>query len=187
MRLSHVCSTVLCLVLAGCGSTPDRYPVSTPTIAGSERIGFSSVEIRDLSLPAYAAADEIPYLDETGKLVSDGSVLWADSPARAIALELSRHLTQLTKAQIAPSPWPFEKLPQASLDIRFETVLAHDRGNLQVAGQYFLGRLDSGRERSGVFDLSVPIAQPQTPATVASARGEAIAQLSKVLAQKALK
>ena len=165
MRLSYVCSAVLCLVLAGCGSTPDRYPVSTPTIAGSERIGFSSVEIRDLSLPAYAAADEIPYLDETGKLVSDGSVLWADSPARAIALELSQHLTQLTKAQIAPSPWPFEKLAQASLDIRFETVLAHDSGNFQVAGQYFLGRLDGGRERSGVFDLSVPIAQPQTPAS----------------------
>lgn len=63
----------------------------------------------------------------------------------------------------------------------------HDDGNFQVAGQYFLGRLHGGRERSSVFDLRVPIAQPQTPATVASARGQAIAQMPKILAQKALK
>ncbi len=44
--------------LAACG-TPERFAVSLPEVTRTERIAFASVEVRDVSLPSYAAADEI--------------------------------------------------------------------------------------------------------------------------------
>lgn len=178
----------LTALLAGCGTgTPDRFAVTTPQITEHIGIAYRTLEIRDVSLPAYAETDEITRQDVTGTLVSDAAVLWADTPSRAVGLELTRHITTLTHARVASEPWPFEELPEARLEVRFETMLARADGQFQISGQYFVGTLEDRPERSGLFDLSVPIAVPDAPGAIAAARGAAIIELSKVLARRALR
>ena len=96
----------LVLTLAACGSA-DRYAVTIPPVTETVRIAFGSVEVRDVSLPSYAAADEIHIRKGNGTLVSSSGNLWADSPERAIALEISESLSRLTNRRIASEPWPF--------------------------------------------------------------------------------
>ena len=98
----------IALTVAGCGGTPDLYSVTPPAVTETVRISFRAVEVRDVSLPTYAAADEIAVRDETGKLVTDTGTLWADSPERAVALELAGNLARLSGARVASEPWPFE-------------------------------------------------------------------------------
>ena len=115
------------------------------------RIAFASVEVRDVSLPTYAAAEEISIQAEDGTLTSSTDVLWADTPERAIALELSRNLARLTDRRIASEPWPFEAFPDARLEVRFEDLLATTAGAFRTRGQYFVG-VEEGRERSGCLN-----------------------------------
>lgn len=175
------------LLLSACGGTPDLYSVTPPAVTETLRIGFRSVEIRDVSLPTYAAADEIALQDDTGKLVTDGQTLWADSPERAVALELAGNLARLSGARIASEPWPFEELPDARLDVRFETLLAGAAGQVRASGQYFVAVPDGRRERSGLFDLSVPFDPAGGPQAIAAARGQIVLDLAKYLARTGLR
>jgi uncharacterized lipoprotein YmbA len=176
-----------CLIaLTACGSATERYIVTAPQATQSQRIGFRAVEIRDVSLPAYAADDEIVRRSADGRVVSDG-VLWADTPDRAVALELSRHLAQITGARVASNPWPFEALPDGRIDLRFETLVASEEGTYRATGQYFVAVSDGRRERSGIFDLSVPFDPAAGPAAVAAARGQVILDLAEDLARRALR
>ncbi len=172
-------------VLAACGSA-ERYPVASPPVTEEVRIAFNTVEVRDVSLPAYAASDEIHRQDATGKLVSDGSVLWADSPERAVALELSRNLARLTRARVASEPWPFEAFPDARLEVRFESLIAGADGQFRASGQYFVGVPDGRRERSGLFDLAVPFNPQGGPQAIAQARGQVILDLASFIARNGL-
>lgn len=182
--------TLACLglaLLASCGGLNDRVTVNEPTLQGQIPIGVSTLEIKEPSLPGYAVADEISVEDANGLLITEGSVLWADKPSRAIALELTRHLTGLTRARIASSPWPFEEPPAGVLDLRFESFVARADGTFFVSGQYFLGRLDGGREKSGLFELVEPISEPLDSTNIAQARGRAVANLARFLASNALR
>ncbi len=174
------------IALAACGSDADRYAVTPPAVTESIRIGFGSVEIRDISLPSYAAADEIHQQVEGGILKSSTSVLWADAPERAIALDLSRNLAKMSGARIASEPWPFESFPDARLEIRFEELLASADGVFRASGQYFVA-VEEGRERSGLFDLAVPFALEGGPAAIATARGQIILDLAEFVARNGLK
>lgn len=174
------------LVLSACGSTPDFYPVTPPDVTETIGISFRSVEVRDVSLPTYAASDEIAVEDGNGKLLTDSSMLWADSPRRAVSLELSGHLARLTGRRIAPEPWPFEEFPQARLDLRFETLLAGADGQYRAKGQYFVAVADGGRERSGLFDLSVPFDPAGGPQAIAAARGQVVLDLARYIARNGL-
>lgn len=187
MTLYKPALIALALVLSACGGTPDRYPIATDTVTGSQRIGFGSVEVRKVSLPTYAAADEIAIQDETGKLISESNVLWADSPERAVTIELARHLSQLTKARIASEPWPLEALPDARLEIRFEQLIAGSDGQFRAVGQYFVAVLDGGRERSGLFSLTVPFDIEGGPQAITAARGQVIVDLAKYVARNGLR
>jgi uncharacterized lipoprotein YmbA len=172
--------------LGACTGAADRYAVTAPQATQSQRIAFRAVEIRDISLPTYASGDEILRRATDGRLVSDG-VLWADTPDRAVALELSRHLAQMTGARVASAPWPFEALPDARLDLRFETLVAGEDGLYRATGQYFLAVADGRPERSGLFDLSAPFDPAAGPAAVAAARGQVILDLAGDLARRALR
>lgn len=188
MKAALVLPLLVTLGLVGCAAdTADRYVVPPLKVEDRIRIGFATVELRDVSLPAYAAADEIAVQDPSGKLTSDASVLWADAPDRAIALELSRNLSQLTRARIAAQPWPFEDLPDARLEVRFETLLAGADGVLRASGQYFLAVAESKPERAGLFELSVPMAPEGGPLAIAQARAQIMLDLSRLLARKALR
>lgn len=175
------------LALAACGAAPHRYAVTPPPVTERQRIAFASVEVRDVSLPAYAAADEITLLAPDGRLQSSSGVLWADTPGRAVALELSRNLAQLTGARVASEPWPFDALPDARLDIRFETLLAGSDGAFRAIGQYFVATDVPGRERSGMFDLNVAFDPDAGPQAIAAARGQVILDLARFIARNGLR
>ncbi len=173
-------------VLAACGAAPDRYAVSQPTVTETVRIGFRAVEIREVSLPAYAAADEIAVQDADGRLLTESGVLWADSPERAVGLELAGNLARLTGARIASAPWPFEALPDARLDVRFESLVANSDGRFRASGQFFVGVADGRRERSGFFDLAVPFDPEGGLSAIARARGQVILDLAIFIARNGL-
>lgn len=175
----------LTLVLSGCASTPDRFAVIPAQSETRQSIAFRSVELRDLSLPAYAAADEIVTQSADGTLTTQDT-LWADSPPRAVALELSRALAQITGARVASDPWPFSALPDASLDVRFETFVPDEAGLFRAVGQYFVAVPD-GRERAGLFDLSVPYTADAGLPAIARARGQIIADLAAFIARDGLR
>lgn len=177
----------LVLLSAGCAAVPDRYAVTTPDVTIAQRIAFNSVEVREVSLPAYAAADEITLRAEDGRLVSSGEVLWADTPGRALALEISRILAQVSSARVASAPWPFENFPDARLDVRFETLVAGADGQFRATGQYFVAVTDGRRERSGLFDLAVPFDPAAGPNAIATARGQVIADLVVYMARNGLR
>lgn len=185
--MTFIKTITLCTVLAvltACGAS-NRIAVQSPEITQNVRIGFASVEVRDVSLPGYAAADEITQQMPDGTLIAS-DVLWGDTPARAIGLELSRALAELTNARIAPEPWPFEEDAAASLDIRFVDLVAGTDGVFRAAGQYFVG-VYQGRERAGQFELSVPYDVDGGPASIARARGQIISDLAVYVARNGLR
>lgn len=177
----------LTFALASCGATPDRYSVEPPEITERVRIGFQAVEVREVSLPTYAAADEITVRDANGKLMPEGGAMWADSPERAVALELTRNLAQLSGARIASEPWPFEEFPDARLDVRLESLIAGIDGQFRASGQYFVGVPEGRRERSGRFDLAVPFDPAGGPQAIARARGRVILNLAEHIARNGLR
>ena len=177
-------------LLAGCaGGTAERYSVPPTEAAERVNIRYGSVEIRDVTLPTYAAGDEITLQGASGVLISSTDVLWADAPERAIALELVRHLSTLTGARVASDPWPFEAFPDATLEVRFEQLLAGADGVFRATGQFFVA-VEEGRERSGLFDLNVPLSAEgaaASPAAVAAARGRIILDLAEFIAKNGLR
>lgn len=177
---------VLGLGLAAC-TVPDRYVAPAPQATQNQRIAFRAVELREVSLPAYAASDEIAVLGADGRVASDGAVLWADTPDRAIALELSRHLAQITGARVASAPWPFEAFPDARLDVRFETFVARADGQFEASGQFFVAVPDGARERSGFFRETVPYDPAGGPAAIATARAQAVLNLAAFIARNGLR
>lgn len=188
MILRTALPLLLALALTACAAVPDRFAVIPPeaTALPRQAIAFRALELRDVSLPAYAAADEIAVQRADGTLSTQGT-LWADSPPRAVALEVSRALAQVTGARVASDPWPFEALPDASLDLRFERFVAEEGGAFRASGQYFVAVLDGRRERSGFFDLSVPFDPALGLSGIARARGQIIADLAVFLAREGLR
>jgi len=178
-------ATVATLAFLGACSSPALIAVQPPAVTETLRIGFASVEVKDVSLPSYAAADEIAQQAPDGTLITS-KVLWADAPERAIALELSRNLARLTRRRIASEPWPFEEEAAATLDVRFVDLVAGTEGTFRATGQYFVGVYE-GRERSGLFDLSLAYDPKGGPAAIAQARGQIILDLAKFVATKGLR
>lgn len=176
------------LALASCGDGPSaRYSVPQPIVSDTIRIAYSSVEIRDVSLPTYAASDEIHQEVEGGALSSSAAVLWADAPARAVSLALSRNLSELTTAKVANEPWPFESFPQARVEVRIEDMVAGQNGFFRLKGQYFVASTRGNRERSGLFELLTPYDIEAGPNAIAAARGQVILNLAREIAEKGLR
>ena len=187
-RSARIAILALALLPAACGGTTERFAVSTPQVTESVRISFASVEVRDVSLPSYASSDEISTQDANGTLVSSKNILWADAPERSIALELSRNLAKISGRRIASEPWPFEAFPAARLEIRFAELVAGADGQFRTSGQYFVAvRDDDGRERSGLFDLSVTYDPEAGPNAIAAARGQIILDLASYVARNGLR
>ena len=184
--VKSIASLGLVAILAACGSA-DRYAVEMPPVTERVGIQFNAVEVRDVSLPSYAAADEIHMRASNGALVSSSDELWADAPERAVVLELSENLSRLTSRRIASEPWPFEAYPDARLELRFSELLATEAGQFRASGQYFVAVLTGGREKSGLFDLSVAFDPKGGPAAIAKARGQLILDLASYIAKNGLK
>lgn len=177
------------LALAGCTRGTERlFTVPAAPQAGIERISsrYGTIEVNQVSLPDYASAEAMAMRQPDGSVQASRDLLWADLPPRAMTLELSRYLTQITGAQVASEPWPFYDNPAASIDIRLEQMLAEDNDTFRLSGQYFVSP-NSGRGRSGLFDISVPMDISAGPAGVAAARSDATLKLAQLIARQSLR
>ena len=173
------------LALTACGGTDTLYTAPPAEVTDQVASRYRSVEVLDVSLPAYAAGDELLVSSEDGTLET-GGVLWADTPTREVTLSLSRALSKITGARVAPAPWPFDSFPNARVDVREERVLA-EGGALVLSGQYFVADLDGRqRDRARLFDLRAPLAPEAELQDVLAARSALIADLAVMIARDGL-
>lgn len=177
----------LILLIAACSGTSLRYPVPVPEVTESVSIRFGSVEVRDVSLPSYAAGEEIQIQRADGALVSSGDVLWADDPSREVSLALSRNLAALTGAKVANEPWPFDGFADARVEVRVEEMLAVESGAFRLTGQYFVAPTNGRGDRSDYFSIAAPYDPAGGIAAISSARAAALLELSERIAQDGLR
>jgi len=170
--------------LIACSTPANRLDMS-PVVSDLElRALVSSAMVRTVSLPTYAAAEEIAREIAPGIIGADADILWADDPERAVTLAITRHMDDILNATIGPDPWPFVGLPDVSIDIRVERMLAGADGVFRLMGQYFLGGdgIDFPN-RSESFAFNIPLTGDGTDA-VAMAQARAILALSEDIARK---
>ncbi|WP_245883813.1 PqiC family protein [Hasllibacter halocynthiae] len=175
---------LLALLLAGCGADPILYPV--PAVPSGDRIGVSvgSVEVLDVSLPLYADIEEITFEQVDGSLLTSEEVAWADDPQRAVTLELARVLGTVTRATVAPTPWPFESFAEARVDVRVEEFVAGIDGRFRISGIWYAGTEE--RDRSGRFAIAIPYHPEGGVRAIAIARAQAVRDLARVIAAQGL-
>ncbi|EYD75883.1 Paraquat-inducible protein B [Rubellimicrobium mesophilum DSM 19309] len=178
-------------LLAGCGlfgREPLRIAVPPPPTEGRVSIGFASVELLEAELPAYADEDGIYVQGVGGALTQTRGFVWADDPSRAFTLELTRALGELTRARVAPDPWPYDEPAEARVDVRvaeFSPDLT--RGEFVIRGQYYVAAFDeSGRDTAREFRVTAPLPGEAGPAAIASARSQATAALARQIASDGL-
>lgn len=184
VRVSTLFSLALAFVLAACGPDPVRVPLAAAVESDLRvRVPVSTVMLRDVSLPTYAAAEEIPLQDGTGVIATAEGLLWADDPERAATLALSRHLNMILSATVAPEPWPLDGIPDVTVDVRVSEALATNTGQFVLEAQFFIG--GDGRPfrpNANEFRTAVPLADT-TPGAVARAQAEAYRQLAEAIAR----
>lgn len=173
-------------LLAACGGPDLRY--ATPPSAPETRIAsrYPTLEIVEVALPTYAASEDIFVTDPAGAIAPLGP-LWADDPARAMTLQLSRDLGAITGAQVAPEPWPFRDYAAAKVDVRLEDMLATATGMFRLSGQYFVAPEDEGRDASGGFAIEVPLPEDPSARQIAAARSAAVTRLAEQIAGNGLR
>lgn len=172
-------------LLAAC-SNPEatgRYLIDppTPAIRVANQLG-PTVEMRAVSLPEYAAGQEISWQTEDGAVRSNPDNLWADNPERAFTLTLARAISDVTGAIVIAEPWPLGEPAQRRLGVRVEKALAQADGIYRLSGRYFVTNESSGGTnyvRS--FDISVPFADDQ-PQAIAVAQSTALSMLAQQIA-----
>ena len=88
------------VILSACSGAPDqRIAVPKAGIGATQNIAYRSVALREVSLPSYAASEEIYVADETGLLNSTEGLLWADDPKSSDALRSQIHLLRKALAE----------------------------------------------------------------------------------------
>ena len=173
----------LVAALAGCGANSDMYLISSDVTQTKVRVATRSVEVKEVSLPAYAAASEIAYQTAEGALKTAKGVLWAEEPSAAVTRIIAEQLDAGTTAQVAAEPWPLLDSPDTTLDLRIDRMVARADGQFELAGQYAISSFSSGRDKLRRFTILQPITDT-APATIAAATGAALAELSQEIAQE---
>ncbi|OYX43015.1 MAG: hypothetical protein B7Z02_10110 [Rhodobacterales bacterium 32-67-9] len=173
---------VFSLLLAACGADNSaRYLVDAPAAEKARNVRVRSIEVRDVVLPAYAAAIEIAQQDETGALRNVPDTLWADEPVRGMTAALARSLDLGSSATVAAEPWPLDAPADVQLTVRVERMIAGADGNFAFSGQYAISAPNGAvRERLERFDIRIPLAAPDAPA-IAKATGQGIAALADAI------
>jgi uncharacterized lipoprotein YmbA len=142
-----------------------------------------SAMVRTVSLPSYAAAEEVPRELPNGLIASNDDVLWADDPQRAITFVVSQSLTDILNTDVGPEPWPFLGLPDVSIDIRVTRMLAGADGTFQLTGQFYVGGDGIAyRNTTARFDIAVQMPD-QSVGSIATAQAAALVQLSEQIAR----
>lgn len=187
--MNKIFATCALAFVAACASEPPAR-FQAPTEQGSERVSiqFNSVSIRDVSLPVYAASEEIPVLNADGRVLSSATDLWADDPVRAITLDVARTLRDISGARVAPDPWPYQSRPEVVVDIRFEDLLPMADGTYRATGLYFVAPEEEGRaEHAHDFAFSVTYDPTAGYSGLARARAQLMRILTLDIANSALR
>uniref|UniRef100_UPI0040475F42 PqiC family protein n=1 Tax=Yoonia sp. TaxID=2212373 RepID=UPI0040475F42 len=174
----------LTALLAGCTGSASRLDLAPVQSQLSLRAAVGSAMVRTVSLPTYAAAEELSFEAADGLITSNNAVLWADDPARAVTLALTRNIGAITSAKIGPDPWPFAGLPDVAIDVRVTRMLAGADGVFDLEGQFFVGGdgIDYANTTNG-FAITAALTDV-TPAAIAAAQATAILQLSEQISRK---
>lgn len=173
---------VLTLIFAaGCADNAARYLVDPPPAAAQVRVPVRTIEVREIVLPAYAAAVEIAGQEPGGALRNMRRAIWADDPVQGLTAALAASLDEGSTATAAAEPWPLSEPAQALVEVRVARMVAGTDGRFRMTGQYALtapGGAISDRLRR--FDIAVPM-QGTDAAAVAGATGTAIGQLAQTI------
>ncbi len=178
-------SVLMLAALTACTSTPANRLDFSPVASDLKVRAFvGSVMLRTVSLPTYAAAEEIAIEVAPGIIGSDANILWADDPERAVTLAMTQQLDDILSATVGPEPWPFVGLPDVAVEVRVAQMLAGADGVFRLSGQYFVGGdgIDY-RNSSHQFDLSEPLVGEGVSA-IATAQARAVLRLSEDIARK---
>ena len=178
-----------CLALAACsGPPPTRVVVPPAAVPDRVGIAYRTVSVLNVDLPTYASVEDIAVAQPGGLVETTNENIWADDPQRAITLELARVLAQITRATVAPQPWPFQDDPEAVVDVRLETAVAQAGGQFRMSGQYFVAPRDAGRpDRARLFSIDIPFDPEGGFAAIARAGGQAVSQLAVLIARDGLR
>jgi uncharacterized lipoprotein YmbA len=185
MHIRPYLTIALILVLASCSGAPSAlYLIDAQATTVKSRVSAGTIMVRNVSLPTYAAAEEISRQDADGAVRDTKDGRWADEPARAVTLALSRNLDEMTSATVASEPWPLDGLPDATLEIRVERMIAGNDGQFHLTGQYFYSS-DARMVRTVAesFDITVPVAGDGIQSIVA-AQSRAISRLAEEIARR---
>lgn len=178
---------LICLALLGACSDPEataRYQIDPVPAEKTLPNRLGSAELREVSLPQYAAGQEISYQTEDGALRSSPDNVWADDPPRAITLALARQISTLSGATVIAEPWPLADEPQRRVEVRVEQFLAQADGQVRLTGVYYVSAtgFSAGGDLVRRFDLRVPVAG-EGPAEIAKAQSRAVALLAERIAR----
>lgn len=169
----------LALLAACAGGNEPRYLISSAPGEKVANLRGRSIEVRLVSLPAYAAASEIVTEGEGGALLALANAQWADDPARGITGALARGLSERTGAAAAAEPWPLSTGPDARLDVRVDQIYARADGMFELTGQFAVSSPE-GTQREFVkrFEIHTPV-DGEGAAATADALANALAELSR--------
>jgi len=184
MMMKSMVFVGIAALLAGCSGPSARLDMSPVKSDLSLRAAVGSAIVRTVSLPTYAADEELATETVDGLIISNADILWADDPARAVTLTLTRNIGAITKAKVGPDPWPFAGLPDVAIDVRVTRMIAGADGSFDLEAQYYVGGdgIDYPNT-TNAFAVSKPIVG-EGPAAIAQAQAEALLALSEDIARK---
>jgi uncharacterized lipoprotein YmbA len=171
------------LFLAACGGEGPRDAMDpAPLTEGAvKRLRVSTLEVRDVSLPAYAEDSQILLEGKGGALTPVKNAVWADEPVRSTTILLADRLGRASTATVAAEPWPLETPAQAAVHVRVSEMVARETGQFSLRGQFAVSSYDRViPERIRRFDILVPLADT-SPAGIARASGVALGELADTI------
>jgi uncharacterized lipoprotein YmbA len=172
--------TVLVLTaLAACSPLAERVAMTPLSSSVELRPLVGSAMIRTVSLPTYAAAEEIAVKTADGRITLREDVLWADEPERAVTLILTRTLSDILNTDVGPDPWPFIGLPDVSVDVRVERMLGGLDGTFELRGQFFVASEGADfRNSTHRFDITEQVTDGSVE-SIAAAQSAALLKLAE--------
>lgn len=171
---------LLCtLALAACGSSnPARFLPEVAASSSQQRLRVSTIELRDIVLPAYGSAADILSEGPDGALKALKGAEWADNSAEALTADLARRLDLGGSASVAAEPWPLSEPADVRLEVRIDRIVAAQDGTFRLSGQFAVASPNLHmREFLERFAITVPLAD-QTAGGIAAAYGRALDDLS---------